>query len=272
MYIKRHDISQLLLNTLEENKQDLKDQFSKTKDEIGYFILDNVLPIELVHQIFDSFPNLDNTVKKHTLREHKHVGYQMNEFNTLLEEVIYAFQEKTVVDKIAKLCDIEHLEPDENLYAGGISLMRQDNFLNPHLDNSHDKDINRWRVLNLLYYVTPDWKLENGGNLELWPEGVKNEPITIESKFNRLVVMATHDKSWHSVSKVRSDRIRCCVSNYYFSKSPLKKTDSFHVTTFRGRPSEKLKNIVLQCDSFLRNSLRKVIKKGIRENKHQYKK
>ena len=96
--------------------------------------------------------------------------------------------------------------------------MGKENFLNPHLDNSHNKDRNLWRVLNLLYYVTPGWKLENGGNLELWPNGIKNPSITIESRCNRLIVMSTHQKSWHSVSKVQTDIPRCCISNYYFSK------------------------------------------------------
>jgi hypothetical protein len=41
----------------------------------------------------------------------------------------------------------------------------------------------------------------DGGNLELWPTGPKGQPITIVSKFNRLVVMITHKQSWHSVSR-----------------------------------------------------------------------
>jgi Rps23 Pro-64 3,4-dihydroxylase Tpa1-like proline 4-hydroxylase len=31
-------------------------------------------------------------------------------------------------------------------------------YLRPHLDNSHDKNRKRYRVVNLLYYVTPDWR------------------------------------------------------------------------------------------------------------------
>ena len=177
-----------------------------------------------------------------------------------------------MVELIGKICQIDHLEPDASLYAGGLSLMKKNNFLNPHLDNSHDKDLNRWRVLNLLYYVTPNWQLKDGGNLELWPRGPKSDPITILSKYNRLVVMATHQKSWHSVSKVKTDKVRCCVSNYYFSPDPLTEKDRFHVTTFRGRPEEKSKDIALRLDSSLRGLLRKIFKRGVRKNPHEYKK
>ena len=95
--------------------------------------------------------------------------------------------------------------------------MKHTQFLNPHLDNSHDKERNRWRVLNLLFYVTPNWMDSNGGHLEIWPEGLKQDQTTLYSRFNRLIVMATHDQSWHSVSPVVADASRNCVSNYYFS-------------------------------------------------------
>ena len=87
-------------------------------------------------------------------------------------------------------------------------------YLHPHIDNSHDMERQRYRILNLLYYTTPDWTLENGGNLELWPNGTKAQPHTIHSKFNRLVVIATNRTSWHSVSEVRADRNRTCVFAY----------------------------------------------------------
>ena len=176
------------------------------------------------------------------------------------------------MELISEICGIKDIFPDNNLYAGGLSLMKKDDFLNPHLDNSHDKDRNLWRVLNVLYYVTPNWKLENGGNLELWPNGLSKNQTTVVSKFNRLVVMATHQNSWHSVSKVSIDNIRCCVSNYYFSKKPISINDKFHVTSFRGRSNEKIKDVLFKLDSRLRMIILKVFKKGIRENPHHYKK
>lgn len=211
-------------------------------------------------------------VVKKSLREFKYIAAQMDKYNPILEEAIYAFQDTRVVSKIAEICDIESLYPDEYLYAGGISLMGNGQFLNPHLDNSHDKDRNRWRVLNILYYVSPDWQSENGGNLELWPCGVKEQQITVDSVFNRLAVMATHDSSWHSVSPITVDASRTCVSNYYFSDEPLKSTDTFHVTSFRGRPEQKVVDFVLQADIALRQCVRKFFPKGIRKNLHVYKK
>ena len=270
--MKRAAISKLIYQNIKAQELALKEQFLASKNQIGYFYLDALLPKEIALEIHNKFPKIAQTVARKTLREQKFTAYQMNAYDALLEEVVYAFQDKKVVQLISEICGIKELLPDANLYAGGLSLMRKDSFLNPHLDNSHDKDRENWRVLNLLYYVSPDWKSENGGNLELWPHGLQRQQLTIASKFNRLVVMATHQNSWHSVSKITENQVRCCVSNYYFSKEPLLPSDAFHITTFRGWPSEKLKDIVLQIDNKIRSGVRYLFKKGVRENPHQYKK
>ena len=270
--MKRAAISKLIYQNIKAQELALKEQFLASKNQIGYFYLDALLPKEIALEIYNKFPKIAQTVARKTLREQKFTAYQMNAYDALLEEVVYAFQDKKVVQLISEICGIKELLPDANLYAGGLYLMSKDSFLNPHLDNSHDKDRENWRVLNLLYYVSPDWKSENGGNLELWPHGLQKQQLTIANKFNRLVVMATHQNSWHSVSKITENQVRCCVSNYYFSKEPLLPSDAFHITTFRGWPSEKLKDIVLQIDNKIRSGVRYLFKKGVRENPHQYKK
>ena len=270
--LSTEEISKLIYNKILEGKDEIKKSYLASKEQIGYFFIDDLLPENLVKECFKVFPDKSEMKCLKSIREYKYVSAQMNKHNQLLENVIYAFQDKRIVELIGEICGIKSLYADESLYAGGLSLMAKDNFLNPHLDNSHDAERERWRVLNLLYYVTPDWDKENGGHLELWPNGPKKEPILIESKFNRLAVMATHDLSWHSVNQVTVDRSRCCISNYYFSDESLKETDKFHVTKFRGRPGDTLTNIILDLDASVRMVVRKVFKKGIRKNPHIYKK
>jgi len=267
----RQEIVELIFNKLKSKEQDIKTSYEASKGQIGYFYIDDLLPDNLAKKCFDVFPDKSEMRALKSLREYKHVSAQMNKHHELLENVIYAFQDKKIVKLVGDICNIKTLYADESLYAGGISLMAKNNFLHPHLDNSHDAERERWRILNLLYYVTPDWTLENGGHLELWPDGPKKSPQLIESRFNRLIVMATHDKSWHSVNQVTVDRSRCCISNYFFSDNPLNANDSFHITKFRGRPEDTFTNIILDMDAGLRTIIRKVFKKGIRKNPHYYK-
>ena len=140
-------------------------------------------------------------------------------------------------------------------------MMFKGDFLNPHIDNSHDSERNRYRRLNLLYYVSPNWNLENGGNFELWDKEKTNQK-TLIAKTNRLVVMETNKTSWHSVSKVLTDKPRCCVSNYYYSKKSPDSTDYFHVTSFSGRPDEKITRLISVADNALRNFFSKALKVG----------
>jgi len=265
-------ISKIIYNHIFTNKQSLKEQFNKNEKTIGYFFLDYVLPEELALNCAKVFPKPEEMKLLKSIKEYKYISAQMDKHHQLLESVIYAFQNDKIVKLIGEICNITSLYPDNSLYAGGLSLMAKNHFLNPHLDNSHDAERECWRVLNLLYYVTPNWKKQNGGHLELWPNGPKKQPIEIESKFNRLIVMATHAQSWHSVNKVVVDGSRRCISNYYFSDNALRETDKFHVTKFRGRPNQTLTNLVLDCDSSLRMLVRKIFKKGVRKNPHVYKK
>jgi Rps23 Pro-64 3,4-dihydroxylase Tpa1-like proline 4-hydroxylase len=271
-HLNRKDFADIIYNKIVEQIENVKKQFDESKNKIGYFYIDDLLPTDLATYIYESFPKPEDTTLKRNLREYKHIAAQMDKYNPILEEIIYAFQDARIVKLIGEICEIKDVYPDSNLYAGGISMMGYENYLNPHLDNSHDKDRNLWRVLNLLYYVTPDWDVENGGNLEIWPNGIKDEQITIHSKFNRLAIMATHQGSWHSVSPVKINRIRCCVSNYYFSTEALLSSDEFHVTSFRGRPEQKAVDLILRADNTLRMGLRKVFKGGVVENPHVYKK
>lgn len=266
------EISEYIYAKIKSEQKALTAAYNKTKSQIGFFYIDDILPEAIAQKCYEVFPDPSEMRCLKSMREYKHVSAQMDKHEPFLEAVIYAFQDRKIVTLIGAICGIDSLYADESLYAGGLSLMAKDNFLHPHLDNSHDAERERWRVLNLLYYVTPDWKLENGGHLEVWPDGPEQKPVLIESKFNRLVIMATHDTSWHSVNKVTDNGSRCCISNYYFSDSPLKPTDKFHVTKFRGRPGDTFTNVVLNLDASLRMLLRRIFKKGIRKNPHVYKK
>lgn len=244
----------------------------RSSDRIKHFVLDDVLPQDWAGEIRRAFPSGDAMTLRRTLREVKYVSAQMDRYDPLLEEAIYAFQSPEIVAQIGEITRLRALEPDERLYAGGISVMGHGHFLNPHIDNSHDQSRQRYRVLNLLFYVSPDWAEAKGANLELWPEGPDGRPVTVVSRFNRLVVMVTDKQSWHSVSKNNSRENRCCVSNYYFSKYPVGTNEYSHVTTFRGRPDQPLRDLLLKLDGGARHLLRRAFPGGIRKSEHYYRK
>lgn len=271
MKIDKKILADLIVQKLIKEKNKLKGEFNKS-GRINSCVLDDLLPVEIANQIYGAFPSPEEMTAYKSLRENKRIAAQMDLYNPILEEAVFAFQDIRIVHIIEEITGLKEMIPDEHLYAGGISLMATGNFLNPHLDNSHDNDRANYRVLNLLYYCTPNWDIDYGGNLELWDNGMNKKQRVIHSKFNRLVLMITNKTSIHSVSKVLADGKRCCVSNYYFSKKPAEANEYFHVTSFFGRPEEPIKNIFLRADAMLRQLVRIITKKGVVKTKHIYKK
>lgn len=260
---------------LRRDGDDLARQWAQP-GRIRTFVIDDLLDPEVAEAIHAAFPPVASMRHRKTIREDKYVATQMDRYEPLLEEAIYAFQDERVVEAVAKITGIPDLLGDPTLYAGGISAMVQGQFLNPHIDNSHREDLESYRVLNLLYYVTPGWQDGDGGHLNLWDQGMRGPARTVHSRFNRLAVMATSTASWHGVDEVQADGVRTCVSNYYFSSRPVGDDgevvhrDYFHPTTFRGFPGQIGRNAVLVADGLARSGLRRLFRHGVQRTSQVY--
>ena len=182
-------------------------------------------------------------------------------FSEILKDVTFALQDERVITIVENITGIKQLHGDSSLYAGGLSMMKKGHFLGPHIDNSHDQERESYRRLNILFYVTPKWNTESGGHLNLWDRKVINSK-KIESRFNRLVVMETTPWSWHSVSEVKGEGERCCVSNYFFSSNSPTTEKSFHVTSFQALPNKKIMRLVCNIDNKMRLFVRYVKRSG----------
>jgi len=253
-------LSKIIESKLNDNINELSTQYFSNKKNVTskFFIIDNLLPENIPLEVYNNFPAKEEFSYSDTFRERKFTFKKLNSLkNPIVNDVTNAFQMNNVINAIERITKTQYLNGDPSLYAGGISRMDFGHFLNPHIDNSHDANRERYRRFNLLYYVTPDIKEIYGGNFELWNKEVKT-PLKIESKFNRLVVIETTKYSAHSVDPVLSKIKRCCVSNYYFSKQSPEDYEYYHVTSFFGRPEEKFNRIYGKFDNFIRNKFSKI--------------
>jgi len=258
----REELADIIVSRLENGAEQIRfDLLSEKGIKTQYCAIDDLLPEATARKFFDVFPPVAKMRLLDSFREKKYTSKSLEQFDPLIADITFAFQDERVIKKVGELTGIKDAVGDPHLYAGGISAMERGHFLNPHIDNSHDGEQKNYRVLNLLYYITPDWKPENGGNLELWDEKVTT-PVEIPSLFNRLVLMSTNEKAWHSVNEVRADGVRCCISNYYFSPHSPNGYETSHVTYFMARPEQKLRRLVTKLDSDLRSAVRKIKKSG----------
>lgn len=259
----QEELTALILQKLNQQKALIRQQWTQPQGtSTRHFVIDGLLPSDTCTAIYQAFPrDGSGFFNRDSFREKKRTSANLDAYDPILSAITYAFQDERVIEAVAEMVGFDQIEPDPKLYAGGLSMMFEGDFLNPHIDNSHDADRNRYRRLNILYYVSPEWSLGNGGNFELWNDGCTLAK-TIVASTNRLIVMETNKSSWHSVSPVAVQRPRCCVSNYYFSEVSPDSDEYFHVTSFTGRPQELVKRAVGVVDNAFRNIISKTLKTG----------
>jgi Rps23 Pro-64 3,4-dihydroxylase Tpa1-like proline 4-hydroxylase len=260
----------LILKSFKKEEEKLKEDWNNCNPTITkYFYIDNLLPKEDAQEIYSEYlKKTDKWIVSKGLFESKSTLKEIDTLGNIISSITDSFHSQEVVDAISTITGIKELEPDPSLYAGGMSRMSKGDFLSPHIDNSHDQAKLRYRRLNLLYYVSPDWVSENGGNLELWDKKV-TIPHEIVSTFNRLVIMRTNDSSYHSVNKVKIDKPRCCVSNYYFSENSEKGYDYNHVTSAGAWPGQNFMRALGKVDTVSRTFISKLTGKT-RKGKTRY--
>lgn len=238
---------------------------------IRHFVVDDLVPEGDARALAAAFPDPALLMQRNTWRERKKVGVSVSQYAPIVNDFLYAFQEPSVMAGIEAITGVRGLEADPSLYASGLSLMGRGDFLNPHLDNSHDGDNRLYRVLNILYYASPDWPDDVGGELELWDPDVRT-PSKLPARFNRLAVMETNRTSWHSVAEVTGDAPRLAVSNYYFSAQSPEGVDYAHVTSFAGRPEHPWLRAFMKLDTFALNLIGRLFPSLTTRNKHRIRK
>ena len=261
--MNRNDISQLILQRFNENGIDILKKKYLQSSSINYLVIDNLLPNEIASKLSVDFPEEKELTHLNGPQENKYVCIHFSEKQKLIEECLYAFQEENIVQKIGEITNIKNLIGDPELYAGGISSMSKGCFLNPHIDNSHDRNLENYRRLNLLYYVNKDFPPKSGGGeLVLYPDGIRNKELKIKCDFNRLVIMRTDNQSLHGVKKILSiSKRRKCISNYYFSNNSPSYKKYYHSTSFRGFKGENIKGTYLRLNAVTRTYVKKLIHK-----------
>ncbi|MHB2025850.1 MAG: 2OG-Fe(II) oxygenase [Elusimicrobiota bacterium] len=132
---------------------------------------------------------------------------------------------------IGQITGIENLIHDPLYFGGGAQENISGMGLFPHIDFNRHPIFHWHRRVNLLLYLNPEWKSEWGGCLKLYREtkNRKDAIKTIAPIFNRCVIFATSEKSWHGVTPIRTSTGQQCVrsrksmSVYFYT---LKRSDA----------------------------------------------
>lgn len=111
--------------------------------------------------------------------------------------VLNYFSSEIFIQFLRDLTGIHNLKPDPTLWGGGCHKIRNGGKLNLHVDYNISPLTGKFRVLNLLLYLNPDWEDSWNGHLELWNKKEKKREHTIAPIMNRAVIFNLSDESVH---------------------------------------------------------------------------
>lgn len=127
---------------------------------------------------------------------------------------------------LSSIFKIPKLVSDGDLAGGGLHMIGNGGFLKVHADfNQSDKKPGYHRRLNLILYLSDDWKDSYNGNLELWNTDLTKAEVEIEPLLNRMICFNTQPDgnivAYHGHPKplnVPQDVYRKSIALYYYTK------------------------------------------------------
>jgi Rps23 Pro-64 3,4-dihydroxylase Tpa1-like proline 4-hydroxylase len=232
-----------------------------------HFCIDNFLDEVFAEQVEQAFPSFGEAAQIgrtfSAVNEKKKIQVtDSTKFAKPIAELNRALAAPEFCDLLSAVFAIPKLLPDEELIGGGIHQTGPRGHLDVHVDFNYIEDRQLHRRLNILIYFNKNWQPDWGGNIELWDKDVKVCHHSLSPIFNRCVVFATSEISYHGVTAVRcpNNQVRKSFAAYYYTKEmPLHWNGEVHSTNFRARPDEFLKGNVLMPLERARRRLRSAI-------------
>ena len=152
------------------------------------------------------------------------------------------------VESVRLITGIPDLVADYGMHGGGWHMHTRGGKLNMHKDYSIHPKLGMERRINIIIYMTPDWKEEWNGGLEFWShdeeKNLPKECVTkVYNKFNRAVLFDTTQNSWHGLPTeiVCPEGVyRKSLAIYYIS--PPRTTAELHDRAYFAPTAEQANN------------------------------
>lgn len=191
-----------------------------------HVVIDNFFDDETAQVIAEQFPShfdsawtvsYDNPVEKKKACSH------WDKFPAPIYNALFYLCSPDFIRIVESISQTQNIMADYGLHGGGMHSHNRGGKLNIHKDYSLHPKIPYMRNFNLIVYMTPDWKEEWGGGLELWSHDeetqMPKECVTrVANKFNRAVLFDTTQNSWHGLPEELTcpeDIARRSLATYY---------------------------------------------------------
>lgn len=186
-----------------------------------HIIIDNFLNEEYINKIHDEFPNnFDNWHKYHNPIEIKYANDDINNMSENTKSLFYTLCTDEIINIFKKISGIDNLEHDPYVHGAGLHSHPKNGRLNMHLDYEKHPYLEKERRLNIILYLSKDWKEEWNGHTELWDKNMTKCVTKSPVKYNTAIIFKTNETSYHGLpEKIQcpSDIYRKSFAFYYIS-------------------------------------------------------
>jgi hypothetical protein len=232
------------LATFQKQATALNRKFTSA-DPFPHVVADGLFPEDVLDDVLGEFPEPEGAgwQRFDEATEVKLALADVTQMGPSTRALLAELNSGPFVDFLEAVTGIEGLIPDPHYVGGGLHQIRPGGFLKVHADFNRHKRLQLDRRLNLLVYLNRDWQDDYGGHLELWDRGMSRRAQRVLPVFNRMVVFATTDFSYHGHPEPLTcppDRARRSLALYYYTNGrPAGEVTSGHTTLFQARPDER---------------------------------
>tara|TARA_B100000767_G_C19677009_1_gene497816 strand:+ start:272 stop:1066 length:795 start_codon:yes stop_codon:yes gene_type:complete len=195
-----------------------------------YVVIDNFFENNFAKKIAEEFPAFNSDIW-HSYNNAIEVKKTCNNWNVFPKDTYSVFSyfnsQEWLKYLSTQLLGGKKLYSDSGLNGGGWHAHKKGGLLNTHLDYSLHPKLQLQRKLNIIVYLSPDWKKEWGGSLGLWGNESSEKPgdlvVSLWNKFNRAVIFDTTQNSWHGLPEPvasPNNEIRQSLAAYFLCEPP----------------------------------------------------
>jgi hypothetical protein len=205
-----------------------------------HIMFDNFLSPDIVDAVARSYPDptADMGWTKHSNLNAKRMFLgDETKVNPWFRQFMQATASRQFLLFLETLSGIKGLIPDPYYIGGGAMVAGRGDYLNMHCDFNWHFMLHCHRRLNALFYLTPDWKEEWGGHLELQGPDTRDGAGTMYAPlFNRAIIFEVSDTAWHGQPTPMTcpeGTWRRVFSAFYYTAATDQQINDPHLTKYR---------------------------------------
>lgn len=209
-----------------------------------HVMIDDFFSADFCQQLEKGFPAFDEklAINENGVVGGKAVQEKITRLGPAWETLDKLVQGPEFRQLISDITGIPDLEYDPYYFGGGTHENLHGQSLDAHVDFNFHPVTRQHRRLNLIVYLTREWKDEWGGSIQLHRDPYlppsQDEIVTITPAFNRCVIFETTEHSWHGFPRIDLPEEKRHVSRrsfalYYYTHSrPREETGPEHSTIY----------------------------------------